>query len=163
LTRPGGYIAQIVPAGFYGGANAMAIRQRLYGHWSLDHLLSFINSVGTWFPAVHRDATFCLYSARKGGRTHRISVAFDIRNLAELNQALAGGATEIAVADIMTQAPQTLAIQQVLDSQDAGVIAQLSQAFPLFGDGTAAPPYRSYQRELDMGEDRDLFTELPGG
>ena len=39
----------------------------------------------------------------------------------------------------------------------------MSGRWPLFGDQAAGPPIRHYQRELDMGNDRELFGDLSEG
>jgi hypothetical protein len=69
LTRQGGFAAQVVPGGFYGGANASAIRRELYETWDLRLVLGFINTTGAWFAGIHRDTSFSLYVGRKASTT----------------------------------------------------------------------------------------------
>jgi len=163
ITRPGGCAAQVLPSGFYGGANAAAIRRELYEHWQLSCVLGFINTTGAWFPGVHRDTSFCLYVGRKGTKTDIVAVAFEIRTSADLARALAGETTKLSVADIYEQSPDALAIPEVTDAVDAALAIRMSARWPLFGDETAGPPVRHYQRELDMGTDRELFGDFPDG
>ena len=163
LTRLGGRAAQVVPAGFYGGANAAAIRRELYERWTLSHVLGFINTTGAWFPGVHRDTSFCLYVARRGGRTNEFNAAFEMRSSADLARALGGETTVLTVAAIREQSPDALAIPEVTDAVDAALATRMSVRWPLFGDETAGPPVRHFQAELHMGNDRDLFGDFSEG
>ena len=71
LTREGGRAAQIVPDGFYLGANASALRQELVEHWQWGRVYGFENTREVWFKGIDSRAKFCVYSARKGGATAR--------------------------------------------------------------------------------------------
>jgi len=163
LTRQGGRAAQVLPAGFYGGANAASIRREFYEHWQLSHVFGFINTTGAWFPEVHRDTQFCLYAGTKGRAGDGLTVAFGLRSSGDLAQALAGGAPRLSVADIYQQSPTTLAIPETTNASDAAVATRMSRWWPFFGDETIGPPVRHFQREVDMGTDRDLFGAFPEG
>ncbi len=163
LTHRGGFAAQVVPGGFYGGANASAIRRELYETWDLRLVLGFINTTGAWFAGIHRDTSFSLYVGRKAGTTESLEVAFEIRSSAELARVLAGETTRLSVADIREQSPDALAIPEVTSAGDAELAARISGRWPLFGDHAAGPPIQHYQRELDMGNDRELFGDLSEG
>jgi hypothetical protein len=163
LAKSGGYVAQVVPSGFHGGANAAAIRGELYEHWDLQRVLGFINTTGAWFPGVHRDTTFSVYAARKGGRTEKIQVAFGLRTGEQLVRALAGAMAPLSVDTIRAQSPEALAIPEVTDVADAELAARMSSRWPPFGDEHAGPPIRHFQRELDMGSDRGLFGDFKVG
>ena len=163
LAKAGGYVAQVVPSGFHGGANAAAIRGELYEHWDLQRVLGFINTTGAWFPGVHRDTTFSVYAARKGGRTEKVQVAFGLRTGEQLVRALAGATAPLSVDTIRAQSPEALAIPEVTDVADAELAARMSSRWPPFGDEHAGPPIRHFQRELDMGSDRGLFGDFEVG
>ena len=163
LTRSDGYVAQVVPAGFYGGANAAALRKELYEHWQLSCVLGFINTGEQWFTGVDSTTRFAAYVARKGGTTSRFEVAFEIRSPAGLARAMSGETTTLNVADIRGQSPTALAIPEVADATDAALASRMSRVWPVFGDATAGLPFRHYQRELDMTNDRDLFGEFTKG
>jgi len=163
LTRPGGFAAQVVPSGFYSGANATAIRRELYEHWQLQYVLGFINTTGEWFPGVHRDTSFGVYVARRGATTDKIQVAFELRSAPDLNRALVGDTTLLSVDSIRAQSPEALAIPEVTNADDAALAARMSCRWPSLGDETAGPPLRHFIRELDMGTDRDLFGDALEG
>lgn len=163
LTRPGGSAAQVVPAGFYSGANAAALRGELYDHWRLSNVLGFINTGGHWFTSVDATTRFAAYVARKGGATESIDVAFELRSSADLARAMAGATTPLSVADIREQSPDALAIPEVADIGDAALAGRMSVQWPLFGNESVGPPVRHFQRELDMGTDREMFGDPIGG
>lgn len=163
LTRPGGYAAQVLPSGFYGGANAMAIRKELYEHWQLTHVFGFINTAERWFTGVDQTTRFASYVARKGHSTDAINVAFQIRSSEDLTAALAGGTTRLALPEIIAQSPVALAIPEILDAGDAALVARMSGRWPAFGSPAGWANDRHYQRELDLGTDRDLFGDYPDG
>jgi hypothetical protein len=163
LTRRGGFAAQVVPGGFYGGANASAIRQELYENWDLRLVLGLINTGEHWFSGVDATTRFAAYIACKGSSTDEFQVAFQLRSKDDLARALAGATTRLTVADIHEQSPEALAIPEVTGAGDAELAARMSVRWPLLGDQAAGPPIRHFQRELDMGSDRELFADLTEG
>lgn len=163
LTKSGGSAAQVVPAGFYGGANAAAIRRELYEQWQLSCVFGFINTGEHWFASVDATTRFAAYIARKGGETKSFEVAFELRSSTDLASALSGGTTTLAVSDIREQSPDALAIPEVTDAVDAALATRMSARWPLFGDQSAGPPVRHFQSELHMGNDRDLFGDFAEG
>jgi hypothetical protein len=163
LTRRGGGAAQLVPSGFYGGANAAAIRRDFYEHWRLSHVLGFINTGEQWFTSVDATTRFAAYIARKGGTTESVNVAFELHSTADLARAMAGGTTSLTVADIRRQSPDALAIPEVTNAVDAALAGRMSDRWPLLGSENARPPVRHYQTELHMGNDRELFGEFAKG
>ena len=162
-TASGGYAAQITPEGLYNGANCMAIRKELFEACNLDRFLGFENTQGVWFPEVHRSAKFTLYAAHKGGYTQRFHAAFNIRSTDQLAAAVSGDWLEIPVSLVSEFSPDALAVMEFSSQKDIDIAAKMYERWPKFGDVSAGPPVREYQRELDMGNDRDLFTEDPAG
>ena len=161
LTRRGGFAAQIVPGGFYGGANASAIRRELYENWDLRLVLGFINTTAT---LVRRRSTVTQVSRYTSPARHeharvRGCVRAAIKGRACASARLAQQ-PRLTVADIREQSPDALAIPEVTGAGDAEIAARMSGRWPLFGDQAAGPPIQHYQRELDMGNDRDLFGDL---
>ena len=70
-TRPGGFAAQLTPAGLYGGANASAIRHHLLDHCALENSSGVDNTERALFPGVDIPDRFAAYTARPGDRTER--------------------------------------------------------------------------------------------
>ena len=161
-TRRGGFTAQVVPAGFYGGANAMAIRKELFEHWDLRLVLGLINTGERWFAGVDQTTRFSAYAARKGGHTDSFAVAFGIRSPEQLAAALCARQM-LSVASVVEQSPVALAIPETTGEGDAEIAARMYRRWPKFGDATAGPPQRTYMAEVHMGNDRWRFADGPPG
>ena len=162
MTRPGGAVTQVLPSGFYSGANSMALRRELFEHWRLRYVLGFINTGERWFPGVASATRFCAYSASKGGSTDIFEVAFEIDDPALL-QALSRASIPVAVSTVREQSPDALAIPEISDVGDAALAAKMYSRWPKWATYAEAPISRHYQREIDMGNDRDLFGEFAEG
>ena len=164
LVRTGGFSAQIVPDGLYSGANTAAIRQAILEEYTLDPLLGFENAAGVWFPGIHRSQKFCIFAARRiPSGTGAIRARFGLRIPSALAAALAGDLLHIPLAMIREFSPDALAVMEFADQRDIDIAAKMYARWPKFGDEHAGPPYRQYMREIDMGNDRDLFSEDPDG
>lgn len=164
MVRPGGYAAQVVPDGLYGGANTAAIRQVLLEQRALDPLLGLENAAGVWFPGVHRSQKFCIYAARRTTETVvSIRARFGIRTQADLAAALRGDMLRIPVEMIREFSPDALAVMEFGDQRDIDIASKMYARWPKFGDDNAGPPHRQYMREIDMGNNRDLFSEEADG
>ena len=163
LSRPGGYAAQIVPENLYNGANAMAIRKAIFEDFTLAALYGFENTKEVWFKGIDSRAKFCLYAARKTGRTTAFDSAFNIRTEERLTQVLAGAHLEVPVALIPEFSPDALAVMEFSSQREIDIARKMYSKWPKFGDPDAGPPYRHYMREVDMGTDRGLFTEDSSG
>lgn len=157
-TRPGGYNAQVVPGGLYGGANASAIRKFIFDKCELKHLWGLINTTRAWFPKVDIDR-FAAYSTRRGGKTTNFLAQFGLMHPIDL----ANEPIEFDADFIRNSNPDTYTIPDIRSPADMTVAQKMLAAYPAFGDMTAGPPHRDYQRELDMGNDRHRFTTDPAG
>src|SRR5450759_5941828 len=99
-----------------------------------------------------------MYSARRGGPTVQVGCVFglvDPASLATAARQLNSGTAE----SIRSQSPDSLAIPETSGGPDAKIAAKMYASWPAFGDLSAGPPSRKYQREIDMGTDRDKFGE----
>ncbi|MDE2125267.1 MAG: N-6 DNA methylase [Armatimonadetes bacterium] len=161
-VRPAGLAAQIAPAGLYGGANASAIRKFMLDENRLMLLVGCENKGRVFFPHVHPQTWFTLYALQRGGRTARLSTAFGIDSV---EKALSVRAETIELdADLIRElAPDTYAIADLRSLSELATNQKINGACPAFGNRGAGPPIRHYQREIDMGNDRDLFTSDPRG
>jgi hypothetical protein len=120
------------------------------------------NKGAVFFPGVHPQTWFALYSAQRGGRTEKFRVTFGVDSLEKAARALQD-AMELE-ADLTRQlAPDTYAIADLRNISELTTSRKMSAACPAFGITTLGPPERHYSRELDMGNDRDLFTTDPVG
>jgi hypothetical protein len=161
-ARTGGWAAQIVPEGLYNGANCMAIRHALFEECRLDCLFGFENANEVWFPGVDSRMKFCLYAAKVGGETESFRAAFSIRSQEILAEVTRGKWLSMPVRLVKTFSPDALAIMELGNQQDVDIAGKMYR-YPAFGDVTADPPHREYIREIDMGNDRNLFVEDSSG
>jgi hypothetical protein len=163
LTRQERVAAQFVPEGLYNGANATAIRSELFDNFRLQKLAGFENTKGLWFPSVHTAAKFCLYVAWRDGRTERFSAAFRINSLEKLAHFSAGRVLSIPTKLVAEFSPDARAVMEFAAQEDIDICTKMYSRFPKFGERIDGQPYRSYMREVDMGNDRELFSEGPDG
>jgi len=161
-TKAGGCAAQIVPAGFYGGANASAIRMHVFENTSLVLLVGCENKGQSFFPGVHPQTWFALYVTRVGGNTDQFNLAFGVTSPEEVHEAVRN-AMPLSGALIRSMSPETFTIPDFRDQSDLLIIKKMISSCPAFGEESAGQPYRHYQREIDMGNDRGLFTTDPAG
>ncbi len=162
-VRQGGRCAQLVPEGIYNGANCAAIRAELLTRARWERLLGFENARGIWFDGIDTRMKFALYTAAVPGVTERLPVRFGIRTLDDLAAAARGETLGLPVNLIHEFSPDALAVMEFGDQRDIDIAAKMYARWPKFGDESAGPPVREYMREVDMGNDRDLFTEDPAG
>ena len=90
-------------------------------------------------------------------------VRFGIRTLDDLAAAARGKTLGLPVKLIREFSPDALAVMEFGDQRDIDIAAKMYARWPKVGDESAGPPMREYMREVDMGNDRDLFTEDPAG
>ena len=74
ITRPGGRIGLVLPAGIVSDAGSAAVRRLLFSRSALERLVGFDNRLGT-FP-IHRSTRFVLLTTTAGGRTSEIACRF---------------------------------------------------------------------------------------
>jgi len=158
-TKIGGVAAQFVPEGLYNGANAAAIRKELFSTFHLKSLAGFENSKGVWFPSVHTAMKFCIYVAWKGGSTEELRASFGVNSSEKLEDFKAGRGLRIPVSMIEEFSPDAMAIMEFASQGEVDVCSKMYALYPKFGHEVEGVPLRHYMREVDMGTDRDLFSE----
>lgn len=163
LTRKGGVAAQFVPEGLYNGANAAAIRSELFSRFNLTRLIGFENTKGVWFSSIHSALKFCLYIAWKGEATECLNAAFHVNSLMRLTEVTSGRMLSIPVGMIDEFSPEARAVMEFSAQEDIDICAKMYAQYPKFGELHKGLPYRYYMREVDMGTDRNLFTETSEG
>lgn len=158
LTQPQGAVAQVTPSGIYNGANAQAIRAELFENWTVKLILGFINTKEAWFDGAHAAMGFGAYSAHHYGKTVEFSAGFQIKNPAELAAALQNP-IRLTVDAVRSQSQQALTIGDSLGGVDSETADQLYSEWPAFSTDDKIFPRHTYQREIDMGTDRTLYTD----
>ena len=162
LTRKGGRAAQLVPDGFYLGANASALRRELIEGWQWERVYGFENTREVWFKDIDSRTKFCVYSARKGGTTRAIEVAFGLNSEAELRRVREQGGISLATDLLRRLSPETYALPDTANLAGLALVERIAARFPRFGDSHEGWPDRQYMAELHMGNDRDRFNEIGG-
>lgn len=157
-VKVGGFAALVVPGGLYGGANASAIRKHLLDECELYRLLGLINTKRGWFKKVDIDR-FAAFAAKSGGRTGKFLVQFGLSGPEDL----ARPPVEMDADVIRQRSPETYAIPDLRNIAELATSRKMYAACPTFGNTTLGPPVRHYSREIDMGNDRGLFTTDPTG
>lgn len=157
-VRPGGYAAQVVPGGLYGGANASAIRRHMVTnmHWQV--LLGCINTGGKWFKEVDIDR-FCAYAARNVVRGESLSVAFGLDSPQTVRQDIETRRIVVPMLSIENNNPETFAVPDVREPVQAQILFQMIAASPPFGRDVDGAVLREYQAEVHMGNDTRLFVD----
>ncbi|MGB7124157.1 MAG: hypothetical protein WBE40_04790 [Thermoplasmata archaeon] len=163
LTRIGGRVSEIVPAGLYSGANSAAIRTAFFDENELSTIIGFVNKNGHWFPGVHHETRFCMYSLSRGKETREFRATFGVENSEQLAKRLSEGLVLVPVSMIRETSPVALAIPETLSKEDFTFVGRMYSMWPRFGDAEAGVPFRHYMRELDMGNERDLLEGDPSG
>jgi hypothetical protein len=156
-ARGGGAAAQIVPDGFYMGANAAAIRAELFERCELSCLYGFENWRETWFRDIDSRTKFCLYAARTTGSTKSFRAAFNLRSEQDLTAALASLNLEYPVTLVREFSPDALAVMEFASQFEIDIVTKAYARWPKFGDEAAGLPHRLYMAEIHMGNDRELF------
>ncbi|NKB59544.1 MAG: hypothetical protein GKS00_24760 [Alphaproteobacteria bacterium] len=160
--RPGARAAQFVPENLYNGANAAAIRKHLFTNMRLQTIVAFENTKKIWFDIDSR-AKFCLYVAIAGGQTTEFDAAFGVNSIGKLQALERECLLQVPVSLVEEFSPEALAISEITHPFDIEIVKKLYSIFLKFGADDASPASREYQREIDMGNDRGLFTEDPSG
>ena len=158
-VRPGGFVAQLVPEGFYKGANAAGIRKTIFTNFDLSVLVGMVNLRGVWFPSVHAQFEFCLYSARNVPTSGIFNAAFRVSSTTELTEAISGNALRVPIALVHEFSPDALAVMEFASQAEVDICRKIYTGYPKFGEHITDLPNRVYMREIDMGTDRGLFTE----
>jgi hypothetical protein len=161
--RAEGRAAQVVPDGIYAGANCARIRTALFDRFVTGILLGFENRREVWFKGIDSRTKFAIYSARPGGSTARLPARFVIRTETALAAALAGDVLHIPIRLIREFSPEALAVMEFDSQTDIDIAGKMYECWPKFGEPCDWWASRPYKREIDMGNDRDLFSEDPDG
>lgn len=162
LTRPGGRIGLVVPAGLAIDAGAAPLRRRLLHECRLESVVGFENRAGL-FP-IHRSTRFLLITAARGGRTAETRCRFGLQDPAALDEMQEESAASPASAFPVVVSPALLAriggpdlpIPHVVSMRDLTLAEKLASAHPRLVD--PAGWNASFGRELNATDHRRHFT-----
>jgi hypothetical protein len=162
LTRPGGRVALILPAGLASDQGSASLRRHLLNSVAVDRLLGFDNREAI-FP-IHRDVRFLLLTGTKGRATDRLICAFGHSDAAALDD-LPDAASEespdarrIAVSRSLLEHwdPGDLSIPLITNRTDLDILSLVAASVPKLGhrDGWNV----TFGRELNATDDRPHFV-----
>jgi len=158
LTRPGGRLGLVLPAGFVADAGSAALRRMVFTTCDVDSLVAIDNRTRI-FP-IHRSVRFVVVAATAGGPTKRIACRFGLDNMNELAALEADAATAAFPIGITCDALErisgpSLAIPDLRRPIDLAIVEKATSLFaPL-----KSPSGWNVQfgRELNASDDKGLF------
>jgi hypothetical protein len=108
-------------------------------------------------------AKFCLYAAWKEGSTESFPAVFRVNSEQRLADAAGGEHLTLPISLVREFSPEALAVMEFAAQSEIDVCRKMYSPYPKFGEKIAGVANRVYMREVDMGNDRDLFTEEGDG
>lgn len=159
LTKRGGRLGLIVPAGLALDSGSASLRRHLFSTCAVDAIVGFHNQHAI-FP-VHRSVRFLIVTAQRGAPTTSIDCRFGERDARVLDtvddhpsgiQLSAGALARISSAD--------LAVPELRAATDLRIVERAAVLFPPLGSraGWAA----RFGRELNASDDRSAFDDRRG-
>ena len=166
LTRSGGHIGIVLPAGFATDHGNAALRKRLFARCDVDAIVGLDNRRGV-FP-IHRGLGFLLLTASAGKPTDVVACRFGLDDPAELESVGGEAAANAKWYPVRLSLPllyqlsgDSLAIPLLRSPLDLAIAERASALFPPLGaeHGWGV----RFGRELNATEDRASFRSPPHG
>ena len=169
LTRRGGRIGLVLPAGFATDHTSAPLRRTLLARTCIDTISGFDNRRAI-FP-IHRSVRFLICTSTVGDSTRHIACRFGIDDPAELETIPDSGDRPITRSHPITLTPsflealsgETLAIPELRSETDLRILERVAHGIPRL-DGADGWSVR-FGRELNATDDRGHFhrgrTGLP--
>jgi hypothetical protein len=166
LTRPGGRIGLVLPAGLAADHGSGRLRRRLFETCDVDAIVGVDNRRGI-FP-IHRSVRFLLVTAAAGAPTTRTAYRLGVENPAELESVGDEPASaspffpiHLSPGTLERLSGAGLAIPDVRSSTDLAICEKAAALFPALG---ADAGWRArFGRELNATDDRAVFHESGRG
>jgi N-6 DNA Methylase/Eco57I restriction-modification methylase len=160
LTRPGGRLGLVLPAGLATDHGSARLRSRLVAHCDVDALVGFDNHRGV-FP-IHRSVRFLLVTATAGSPTARIACRFgeqDPAALEAIGDEAAGASSffpiSITPALLDRLSGDALTIPDLRTTVDLAIVERAAALFPPCGSSNGWSA--RFGRELNATDDRGHF------
>jgi hypothetical protein len=160
LTRRGGRIGLVLPAGLTADHGSAKLRRRLFARCDVDSIAGLDNHRGV-FP-IHRSVRFVLVTATAGAATRAVACRMGDSDVAGL-ETIADDATAPSSSFPVRVTPEFLArvsgpdltIPWLKGPADVAIVERAATLFPALGsaEGWAA----RFGRELNATDDRDAF------
>jgi hypothetical protein len=164
LTKQGGRIGLVLPAGFATDHSSAPLRRSLLTRTNVDTIAGFDNRRAI-FP-IHRSVRFLILTTTVGAATKHVACRFGIDDPAELETVPDAGdwhdrSHRIALTPSFIEAASgpTFAIPEVRNQADLRILERIVQSIPRLNakDGWAT----HFGRELNATDDRRHFHAAP--
>ena len=159
LTRPGGRIGLVLPAGVVTDTGTGPLRRHLFQRAAVDAVTGLDNRAGV-FP-IHRSTRFALITCTTGTPTTAVACRFGISRAEDLEQ-LERRAPLIVTRRLLSRlsGDDDLGIPELSSEHDLRIVERLTARFPPLGspDGWNA----HFGRELNASDDRGSFVPFTG-
>jgi Eco57I restriction-modification methylase len=154
LTRRGGRIGLILPAGTVTDSGCAPLRRHVFDHAALDSIVGFDNRHGI-FP-IHRSVRFVAITATVGIPTERIRCRFGLSRPEDLEQVTPDKPNRVELTRafiVRLSGDEDLAVPEIRSEIDLQVIERISACVPMLQDGWKV----AFGRELNASDDRHRF------
>jgi N-6 DNA Methylase/Eco57I restriction-modification methylase len=158
LTRQGGRIGLVVPAGLMMDHGSAGLRRWLFRHCTVDRLVGFENRTKI-FP-IHRSVRFLLLTASRGGSTDTLRCRFGLQSLDALDASDARSELSISIRLLERLSGPDLTIPDVRSAVDLRLAERLAAEHRPLSDGGGWNA--TFGRELNATEDRDILSSPSG-
>jgi len=155
LTRRGGRIGLILPAGTVTDSGCAPLRRHVFDHSALDSIVGFDNRHGI-FP-IHRSVRFVAITATVGTPTERVRCRFGLSRPEDLEQVTPDTPNRVELTRAFIarlSGGEDLAVPEIRSETDLQVIERISACVPMLQDGWKI----SFGRELNASDDRHRFA-----
>jgi Eco57I restriction-modification methylase len=166
LTRAGGRIGLVLPAGLATDHGSAALRRRLVTGCNVDALVGIENHRGV-FP-IHRSVRFLLLTATAGSPTRAIACRLGLDDPADLETlgdepAASSSWFPVRVTPALLEhlSGPDLAIPSLRSATDLAIAERAASLFPALGSATGW--HASFGRELNATDDCDAFRLATAG
>ena len=155
LTRKGGRIGLILPAGTVTDSGCAPLRRHVFDHAGIDSIVGFDNRHGI-FP-IHRSVRFVAVTATVGIPTERVRCRFGLSRPDDLEHVTpeSPNPVELTRAFIARlSGDEDLAVPEIRSSIDFQLIERISACIPMLQEGWKV----AFGRELNASDDRHRFV-----
>jgi hypothetical protein len=161
LTRPGGRLGLVLPAGLATDQGSASLRRMLFSRCRVDALVGMDNRRGV-FP-IHRGVRFLLVIASAGGSTGRVACRLDLDDPGELESI--GDETpdaqfpvHVSPALLERISGPGLALPNLRSAMDLAIVERAASLFQPLGSAEGWAVH--FGRELNATDDRQAFRPI---
>jgi Eco57I restriction-modification methylase len=155
LTRKGGRIGLILPAGTVTDSGCAPLRRHVFDHAGIDSIVGFDNRHGI-FP-IHRSVRFVAVTATVGTPTEKVRCRFGLSRPDDLEQVTLDSSNPVELTRAFIarlSGDEDLAVPEIRSSIDLQLIERISACIPLLQEGWKV----AFGRELNASDDRHRFV-----